>query len=140
MNRNCRLGFLLLLVCQAMHSVEEYATHLYEVFAPARFVSGLVSPDLSLGFIAVNAALIAAGVWTYAVPIRKGYRSAWVLAWLWVIIELANGAVHIALAFSAGRYFPGVLTAPLLVASAAGLAVVLRKASSRRHLADHMGC
>lgn len=50
--------FLFLVITQAPHSIEEYVTRLYQVFAPARFVSSLVSNNLALGFVVVNAALI----------------------------------------------------------------------------------
>ena len=39
---------------EGAHSIEEYATRLYEVFAPARFVSGLISNDLAPGFLIFN--------------------------------------------------------------------------------------
>lgn len=35
--------FLALILAQACHSVEEYVFRLYDVFPPARFVSGLFS-------------------------------------------------------------------------------------------------
>jgi hypothetical protein len=42
--------FLFLILTQAAHSIEEYVTRLYQVFAPARFVSSLISNNLALGF------------------------------------------------------------------------------------------
>ena len=51
--------FLLLIVAQALHSIEEYAFALWEVLAPARFVSGLVSENLSVGFAVANAMIVA---------------------------------------------------------------------------------
>jgi len=53
------------LLTQAAHSIEEYFGRLYEVFPPARFVSGLISQDLQLGFIFFNLALVAFGVWCW---------------------------------------------------------------------------
>jgi len=50
-------AFLALILAQGAHSIEEYAFKLYEVFPPARLVSGLVSRDLATGFIAANAAV-----------------------------------------------------------------------------------
>ena len=35
--------FLALILAQAGHSIEEYFTQLYDVLAPARFISGLFS-------------------------------------------------------------------------------------------------
>jgi len=51
-------SFIALVGIQATHSVEEYLGRLYEVFPPARFVSGLVSQDLWRGFIIANILLV----------------------------------------------------------------------------------
>lgn len=127
MERRCRLAFLWLILAQAAHSIEEYVTRLYEVFAPARFVSGLVSNDLSFGFLAVNAALVAFGLWCWAVPVRSGWRASRGLAVLWALLEFGNGLGHFALAISRGGYFPGVATAPLLLLGAGWLATLLAR-------------
>jgi uncharacterized protein with HXXEE motif len=118
-----QLVFLLLILAQGAHSVEEYGNRLYEVFAPARFVSGLVSEDLALGFLVVNFALVTFGLWCWAVPVRSGWHAARGLVWFWTILELGNGIGHSALALSRGGYFPGVITSPLLLLFAAWLAV-----------------
>jgi hypothetical protein len=47
--RSVRAGFLILILTQAAHSVEEYVFRLYDVLAPARFISGLFSADLPTG-------------------------------------------------------------------------------------------
>jgi hypothetical protein len=57
--------FLALVLAQAAHSTEEYVGRLYEVFAPARFVSGLISPDLEHGFLIFNAAIVLFGFWCF---------------------------------------------------------------------------
>lgn len=131
MERRSQFVFLFLILAQAAHSIEEYATRLYEVFAPARFVSSLVSNDLSLGFLVVNAALVAFGLWCWAVPVRSGWRAARGLAWFWMLLELGNGIGHSVLALSRGGYFPGVATAPLLLLLAAWLAVLLTRQGGR---------
>lgn len=46
-----RTAFGLLIAAQAAHSIEEYLGRLWEVFPPATFVSGLVSPNRDVGFI-----------------------------------------------------------------------------------------
>jgi len=120
-----QLVFLLLILAQAAHSVEEYFTKLYEVLAPARFVSGLISNDLALGFLVANAALVAFGLWCWAVPVRSGWAAARGLAWFWAVLELGNGLGHSVLALRQGGYFPGVGTAPLLLLFATWLAVLL---------------
>ena len=124
MERRTQVVFLFLILAQGAHSIEEYATRLYEVFPPARFVSSLVSNDLSLGFLVANAALVIFGLWCWAVPVRSGWRAARGIAWFWTLLEIGNGVGHLTLALSRGRYFPGVATAPLLLLLAAWLAVL----------------
>jgi len=124
-----RLAFLALVICQALHSLEEYSTRLYDRLAPARFISGLVSDDLRVGFATLNLGVVALGVWSLVLFRGSAGRAAWIVAWIWVVVELANGAGHFALAVDAGGYFPGVLTAPLLIAAASALAVFLRRDS-----------
>jgi hypothetical protein len=131
LSRRTQLAFLLLVLAQSAHSVEEYFTGLYDVFAPARLISGLVCDERALGFLVVNAALVAFGAWCWAVPVRSGWSSARVLAWGWVLVELGNGIGHSALAVASGGYFPGALTAPLLFAIAVWLALLLRRRSGR---------
>ena len=125
MESKTRLAFLLLVVVQACHSVEEYVFRLYEVFAPARFVSGLVTSDLATGFAIINTTLVAFGAWCYFARVRPDAPSAryWVLPW--IAIELGNGITHPALALGQGAYFPGLATAPLLLGLAAYLAYKL---------------
>ena len=101
--------FLFLILAQAAHSIEEYVTRLYEVFAPARFVSSLLSNDLAIGFLLFNAGLVMFGLWCWAVPVRSGWHAASGLVWFWTILELGNGIGHSAFALSRGGYFPGLL-------------------------------
>jgi hypothetical protein len=126
LSRRSRILFLLLVITQVAHSVEEYVTRLYQIFAPARFVSGLVSDDLAVGFVIVNAIIIMAGIWCYLGPVRSGRDAAWPVAWLWTVIELANGIGHIVFAVLAGGYFSGALTAVVLVCTATCLGISLR--------------
>lgn len=118
--------FLALIVLQALHSLEEYAFRLYEVFPPARFVSGLFSSDLRRGFIVFNLGLVAFGVCCYVWPLRRQWRVAIPLAWLWVAIELVNGIGHPAWSVIRHGYTPGVVTALALLPLALFLARQLR--------------
>ena len=131
MPRRATRALLLVVLAQCAHSVEEYVTRLYDVFAPARFVSGLFTDSLPVGFAFANATLVAFGVWCWAVPARRRWSFAATLAWGWALLELANGTGHLLLALGRGGYFPGAATAPLLVAAGAWLAVTLRRDDRR---------
>ena len=131
MEPRAQLVFLCLILSQGAHSIEEYVTKLYEVFAPARFVSSLVSQDLALGFLVVNAALVTFGLWCWAVPVRSRWQAARGFTWFWTILELGNGFGHSALALSRGGYFPGAATAPLLLLFAGWLAVLQTREAGR---------
>ena len=114
--------FLALVVAQAAHSVEEYAGRLWEGFPPARFVTGLIADDPETGFLVVNAAFVAFGLWCFGWPVRRRWPSAAALAWIWVVVELINGIGHPAWSLYRGGYTPGVATAPVLLVLAAYLA------------------
>lgn len=124
MKPRTQLVFLLLILAQAAHSVEESVAKLYEVFPPARFVSSLISDDLALGFFVANAVLVMFGLWCWAVPVRSAWRAAHGLLWFWTFLELGNGISHSSFAIARKGYFPGVLTAPLLLLFAVWLAVL----------------
>jgi hypothetical protein len=109
------MTFGLLILAQAAHSIEEYAGRLWESFPPARFVSGLVSDDLRLGFLALNVALVTFGVWCYLWPVSRRWRNARTVALGWALVELVNGIGHPLWSLRQGGYTPGVATAPLLL-------------------------
>lgn len=135
MSRPGRIAFLALILAQAAHSIEEYSHRLYDVLAPARFVSGLFSSDLRVGFVIFNALLVAFGLGCFFGPVLRGARSAIGLAWFWVGLEFLNGCAHITWAAAAGAYRPGLATAPLLVALALALGWQLRRRSLVSHSA-----
>ena len=124
--------FLLLIVVQAAHSSEEYATKLYEALAPAGFISGLFSDNHSVGFLVFNGAVVAAGLLCYLTLVRGGRSFAVPVAWFWTVVELANGLGHIALAIASRGYFPGLATGVALLVAASYLAVSL-EADRRRN-------
>ena len=125
MEPRTRTAFLALILVQAAHSAEEYTFALYEVFAPARFASELVSSNPAQGFAILNAAIVAFGAWCYLARVRPGRASAPVWIWPWVLVSFGNGVVHSTMAFLRGGYFPGVATAPILFVLAAFLAAQL---------------
>ena len=73
MSSKIRIAFLLLVITQALHSVEEYLGRLWEVFPPTRMLSGLVSDDLKTGFIIINVGLFVFGLWCALFAVRKDY-------------------------------------------------------------------
>lgn len=122
MESRARLAFFFLILAQALHSVEEYRFRLFDALAPARAVSEALGFDRSKGFIVTNAALVGFGLWCYLARVRPGRGAARGLAWFWALLEIANGIAHGLLAVAARGYFPGLATAPLLVAIGAYLA------------------
>lgn len=120
-------AFLVLVALQAAHSVEETAFRLFDVFPPARFVSGLLTEDLQRGFIAGNALIVGAGLLCWMFGVRRNGQKARAIAWFWTGLETVNGCVHLLMAAVTGTYFPGAATAPLLLVAAGYLALLLRR-------------
>ena len=110
-----KYGLLFLVASQAMHSIEEVYFRLWEVFAPARFISGVINSNLELGFIIGNIAVVSFGFICVLLLFRR--ESAWhkLIVWFWVVLEIVNFSVHTFMAIKTWGYFPGVYTAPLLV-------------------------
>ncbi len=119
--------FLALIAAQATHSVEEYAFRLYDVFAPARWVSGALGIDRAAGFVVANTLLVTFGLWCHLTRVRTTHRRARFWAWFWTALEGANGSAHILLAVGEGGYFPGLATAPILLGLSAALATSLSR-------------
>jgi hypothetical protein len=130
MATHARFAFLLLVLAQACHSAEEYRAALWAQLLPARLISEALSSDPARGFLAANAALVLFGLFCWAVPLRLGLRAARPLAWGWAAIETTNGIGHLLFAIVAGGYFPGLVTAPLLLAGATNLALALRRSAA----------
>lgn len=125
-----QIAFGALVLTQAAHSVEEYVGRLWETFPPARFLTGFVSHDHAQGFLLIDAALLAFGVWCLVWPIRRDWPNAALLAWTWVTIEVINGVGHPLWSRRMGGYTPGVATAPVLLVLALYLARQLRTLAS----------
>jgi hypothetical protein len=123
--------FGLLILAQALHSIEEYVGRLWESFPPARFATGLVSDDLRLGFLVLNVSIVAFGAWCYFWPLRRSWPSATAIVLGWAAVELVNGVGHPLWTLRQGTYTPGVATAPLLFVLAIRLLMELRESGSR---------
>jgi Protein of unknown function with HXXEE motif len=124
-----QLTFLAVIVAQAAHSLEEYRGRLYDVFPPARFVSGAITSDRERGFVTLNVSILAFGAWCWFWPVRRHWRSAIGLAWVWAVVEVLNGIGHSAWSLMRGGYTPGVATAPSLLALALTLGAQLVNAT-----------
>jgi hypothetical protein len=122
-----KIAFSALVLAQFAHSTEEYVGRLWESFPPARFLTGLISSNHELGFVVLNSALVAFGLWCLLFPVRKEWPSAAGFVWFWVVLETINGVGHPAWSLRQGGYTPGVLTAPLLLVIALYLAFQMRK-------------
>lgn len=136
MTRRTHRAFLALVLFQAAHSTEEYFFRLYDVFAPARLVSGLITSNLRVGFIIFNVALILFGLWCYLVPVRRNSTLATSLIWFWIVIELINGIGHPLWSLLEGTYTPGVVTAPILLILALYLVWELVHDKPERNFSD----
>ena len=119
--------FGLLILAQVAHSVEEYFGRLWESFPPARFLTGLISGDLESGFLVINVGLVAFGVWCWAVPVLRRWRSSAAIITGWAVIETINGIGHPLWSLRQGGYTPGAGTAPLLLLLSLVLFTMLRR-------------
>jgi hypothetical protein len=127
MSQKARIAFLALVIAQAAHSIEEYVFRLYDMSAPARFVSGLISTNLRTGFIVFNLAFVAFGFWCYAVPVQEGLSVAIPFLWFWIVVELLNGIGHPVISILERSYIPGTITAPFLFIIAVYLSIQIAR-------------
>lgn len=79
--------------------------------------------------LVLNCALVTCGLWCLFWPVRMDWRSAWPLAWFWVVLETINGIGHSAWSVWQGAYTPGLLTAPMLLVLALYLGSLLRSSA-----------
>lgn len=131
MDNRIRITFLLLVLIQGLHSVEEYFGKLWEVFPPARFLSSLVSENHETGFLIINIGLFIFGLWCWLFPIRRNYLFAPGVIWFWIVIEMINGIGHPVWALYERAYVPGLATAPILLILAIYLSRQLLHPDSR---------
>jgi hypothetical protein len=113
MNKKIKIGFLLLVLTQAAHSVEECYGRLWEVYAPAKFITSLVSNDHEKGFVIINIGLFITGMLIWLAVIRNN-PSAVIPVWVLTILEIINSVGHSVWAVMERDYVPGVATAPIL--------------------------
>ncbi|MCI0403988.1 MAG: HXXEE domain-containing protein [Acidobacteria bacterium] len=122
LERKRRVGTLywLLAFGQAVHSIEEMRTGLYDFFWTMTGVVHNAFPSFpQFRWDAVTFAVVNMGIITFGLGIapfvREGRGWAVGLAAVVAVVETFNGIAHIAAAFYFGGYVPGVASAPLLL-------------------------
>jgi hypothetical protein len=115
MSKHIRLAFLLLILSQGFHSAEEYFTRLWDVFAPARILSNLVSTNTEKGFIIINIFLFIAGIICWILISMKNGRKFLPLIWFFIVIEFINGIGHPLWGILERQYVPGLASALIVL-------------------------
>jgi len=118
MNGKTHFAFLILVILQGFHSIEEYIGKLWESFPPATFLCGLISDDLERGFLIINIGLFIIGMLFWLFIVRKNRSFSLIILWIWIGIELVNGVGHPIWSVMENSYTPGLITAPLLFIAA----------------------
>ena len=115
MDSRTKIIFLILVLVQGLHSVEEYIGRLWEIFPPARFITGLISENPETSFLIINIGFFTFGIWCWFFPVLRNYNFARGLIWFWIVIEMINGIGHPFWALYEREYVPGVVTALILL-------------------------
>jgi len=107
--------FLLLVILQAIHSVEEFIFRFYERFPPMRFLYQNVPHLAKPAFAISNALLVLIGLVCFYYWVQPARKGATVVVWIWITIESLNVVAHIVWAALIGGYNPGLVTGLLFV-------------------------
>ncbi|HEV8080055.1 MAG TPA: HXXEE domain-containing protein [Chitinophagaceae bacterium] len=126
MNKEIKIAFLALVLMQALHSIEEYIGKLWEIYAPAIFISSLVSKNHETGFVIINIGLFIFGILVWFATVRN-YSFAAVPIWFLTVMEIINSIGHSVWALIEKDYVPGLATAPFLFVIAIFLILQLIK-------------
>ena len=126
-----KITFLLLVLTQGLHSVEEYIGRLWEVYPPAKYICSLISRNHETGFIILNIAFFSFGLCYGFFFIRRNQLFAQGVIWFWIVMEIINVIGHVSWALSERAYAPGVATTPVLLILAVYLARQLIHLDSR---------
>lgn len=127
MNNRIRITFLILVLIQGLHSVEEYFGRLWEVLPTARLLCSLVSRNHETGFLIINILLFIFGLLCWLTTVKKNYYLfSRGLIWFWIILETINGIGHPVWALYEKAYVPGLTTAPILLIIALYLSRLLQ--------------
>jgi hypothetical protein len=112
--------YLILGIFQALHSMEEMYTHLYDFFwtttglfqryipvVPQFKMNAEIFAILNMGFIVIILATVPF--------VELNRRWAIKIAWCWAVIEVLNGLFHLSGTVLFSGYVPGAFSAPFLL-------------------------
>lgn len=130
MNTKIRAAFLVLIVLQALHSIEEFIFKFYEVFPPMVLLYRNAPHLARPAFIMFNALLVLVGLtclfrWVW--PARRGART---VVWAWIGGEAINALAHLVWAILIRGYNPGLMTGLGFVPVVVYLSYLLRRPPS----------
>ncbi|MFN2415611.1 MAG: HXXEE domain-containing protein [Pyrinomonadaceae bacterium] len=122
------MAFLVLILLQVLHSVEEFTFKFYEVFPPMALLYRGAPRLAGPAFIISNSLLITVGLVCFFHWVAPGRPGARVVIWLWVGAEVLNAMAHSVWAIMVGGYNPGLVTSLGFVPVAAYMIYLLRRA------------
>ena len=126
MDNKTKITFLILVLLQGLHSVEEYVGKLWEVFSPAKYLTNLFSENNETGFLIANVGIFILGISCWLLLYSKFESSIRIVIWIFIVIEIINGIGHPVWSIYQKSYTPGVISAPFLLVTALYLARQLR--------------
>ena len=126
MDNKTKITFLVLVLLQGLHSVEEYVGKLWDVFPPAKYLTNLFSENNETGFLIANVGIFILGISCWVLLYSKFESTISIIIWIFVVIETINGIGHPVWSIYQKSYTPGVITAPFLLVTALYLARQLR--------------
>lgn len=112
-------SYWLLGLFQICHSMEESATKLYQEFAPMSEALHKIIPwipqfEISADEFAILNYLIIGLILGTVPAVEKAQKLGFIFLWVWVVIELLNGAFHLGTWVFLRAYFPGGISGPAL--------------------------
>ena len=126
MDNKAKITFLILVLLQGLHSVEEYVGKLWDVFPPAKYLTNLFSENNETGFLIANVGIFILGISCWLLLYSKLESTISIIIWIFIVIEIINGIGHPVWSIYQKGYTPGVISAPFLLVTALYLARQLR--------------
>jgi hypothetical protein len=134
MNRRISLAFLLLIIQQAIHSVEEFIFRFYERFPPMKIIYQDAPHLAKPAFLISNALLFLAGLFCFFYWVRPVKERARIVVWVWIALETVNVIAHFIWAILIRGYNPGLVTVILFVPVLIYLNYLMRRSSPNNSL------